>query len=122
MKKVLILICAFMTINSYAQTNSINRMEAALKTATTASDFNTLIDGNVVAGICSMLTGKAVCDLLIPTPLNQNEEKELEDIKSKLAFEQFLIEKGISPNDFYMKLWEQRNSETFQSQLDFLKK
>ena len=81
-----------------------------------------LIDGDVASAICSLLTGKAVCDLLIATPLNGNEKEELGDIKSKYALEQFLTEKGIDPDDFYKKLWEQRNSETLQSRLDFLKK
>ncbi len=122
MKKIALIFSAFLTINGYAQSSSIKKMEKALETATNISDLKSLIDGDVASGICSLLTGKAICDLLIATPLNETEKEDLENIKSKIALEEFLVKKGISPDVFYKKLLEQRNSETLQNQLDFLKK
>ena len=123
MRNLLIVLLSVITINATAQSwSNIEKLKTAFETASTIKDFKDLIDGDIASSICSLLGGGPVCELLSVKPLNGHEKQELTDAKSKYDLEQFLIKKGIDPDEFYKKLLQQKNSETIQSRLNFLKR
>ena len=99
----------------------IDKLEKAFKTVSTVKDFKALIDGDIASALCSLLGGGTVCELLSVTPLNEGEEDAIKEIKTKFEFEYFLKNKGINLDDFYLKLWLNKNNETIVNRLDFLK-
>ena len=124
MKYIFCVITSFLCLsNTYSQSSlPIKKLEKAFATANTVKDFKALIDGDVVSSICSLLGGGPVCELLSVKQLNEDEEAEIKGIKTKFEFEYFLKNKGIKPEDFYLKLWLNKNNETIVDRLAFLKK
>lgn len=111
------------SLNLFGQNSSkILKLEKALENAQKAKDFKDLIDGDIASSICSLIGGNpVVCGVLSVDKLNANEDEELKKIKSKYEFDNFLKSKGINPEDFYNKLFEERWNSKVQDRLDFLK-
>lgn len=118
----LLLICFTVSLNLNAQSKiNLDKLERILKTASTLNDFKSLLDGDGVSAICSLLGAGEVCSLLSVEKLNEGEDEAMYKIKSKYEFDKLLRSKGINPDDFYRELWNKKNSETIQDRFNFLK-
>jgi hypothetical protein len=114
------------SLNLNAQSQStiakLEKLEKILKTASTLNDFKSLLDGDGISAICSLLGGAGVvCEVLSVTELNEGNDEAMAKIKSKYEFDKLLKSKGYNPDDFYRELWLKKNSETIEDRFNFLK-